>query len=54
MWGKIYEYTWWGNGVYDNTIDWGIVYKDLDTFYEVLAENGDYLIAENNDNIILE
>ena len=27
--GAIYPYTWWGNGVIDNNISWGIVYYDL-------------------------
>ena len=27
--GKIYDSTWWGNGVTDNSISWGIIYKDL-------------------------
>ena len=27
--GKIYDTTYWGNGVLDNTIGWGIIYRDL-------------------------
>ena len=27
--GAIYDSTWWGNGVIDNDIYWGIVYYDL-------------------------
>ena len=54
MWGKIYESTWWGIGVATNTINWGIVYRPLDNVYEALAENGDYLVTENGENIILE
>ena len=27
-WGKIYETTYWGNGVTDNTISWGKDYLD--------------------------
>ena len=26
--GKIYDTTYWGNGAIDNTIGWGIVYRD--------------------------
>lgn len=29
MANEIYSSSWWGNGVCDNTIDWGISYKDL-------------------------
>ena len=25
---EIYSSSYWGNGVCDNTIDWGVVYKD--------------------------
>jgi len=28
-WGKIYESTWWGDGVTNNTIGWGNIYADL-------------------------
>ena len=28
-WGKIYDTTWFGSGVVDNNISWGIVYADL-------------------------
>jgi hypothetical protein len=28
-WGKIYESTYWGNGVTDNSINWGKSYADL-------------------------
>lgn len=27
--GKIYDSTWWGNGVTDNSISWGSIYKDI-------------------------
>ena len=27
-WGKIYEASYWGNGVVDNTISWGIAYLE--------------------------
>ena len=43
--GKIYDTTYWGNGAIDNTIGWGIVYRDFidpTTAFEILAENGDY------------
>jgi hypothetical protein len=28
-WGKIYESTYWGSGVTDNSINWGKSYADL-------------------------
>ena len=28
MANEIYSSSYWGNGVCDNTIDWGVVYKD--------------------------
>ena len=28
MANEIYNSSWWGNGVCDNSIDWGVVYKD--------------------------
>ena len=53
MWGSIYikptGTTWWGNGVCDNTVNWGLVYKPYvdctpTLLYEIIAENGvDYL-----------
>lgn len=55
--GKIYDTTYWGNGALDNTIGWGIIYRDLidpTTAFEILAENGDYLRTENNKYIIIE
>ena len=55
--GKIYETTDWGNGALDNTIGWGIVYRDYidpTTAFEILAENGDYLQTEQNEYIIIE
>ena len=57
--GKIYETTYWGNGVCDNDIDWGIVYKPLTDctptpFFEVLAEDGAFLQTEQNEFIIIE
>ncbi len=27
--GSIYSSTYWGNGVTDNTISWGVVYVNL-------------------------
>lgn len=55
--GKIYETTYWGTGALDNNIGWGGIYKNLidpTPFFELLAENGDYLLTENNINIITE
>ena len=50
--GKIYDSTWWGVGVCDNTINWGQIYKSLvectpTPLFEILAENGDFLITES-------
>jgi len=62
MANEIYNSSYWGNGVCDNTIDWGETYKDwagctptppiVGDF--IIAENGDYVLAENNDNLIIE
>jgi len=41
--GKIYDSTWWGNGVTDNSISWGIIYKDL-------AGSDDFIITVKTDN----
>ena len=41
--GKIYDSTWWGNGVTDNSISWGITYKDL-------AGSDDFIITVKTDN----
>tara|TARA_R100001460_G_C3467962_1_gene166798 strand:+ start:374 stop:556 length:183 start_codon:yes stop_codon:yes gene_type:complete len=54
--GKIYETTYWGQGAIDNTIGWGNVYEqfvDPTEFSEILAENGDFLLTEQNEYIIL-
>lgn len=50
-WGKIYDSTWWGDGVCDNNIDWGQIYKALvdctpTPLFEILTEDGNYLITE--------
>ena len=50
--GKIYDTTYWGDGVCDNTINWGQIYKALvdctpTPLFEILAENGDFLITES-------
>jgi len=57
--GLIYTSTWWGDGVCDNTVEWGSVYKSIagcspTPFFEVLAENGDFLLTEQDINITLE
>tara|TARA_R110000744_G_scaffold10295_1_gene32101 strand:+ start:443 stop:706 length:264 start_codon:yes stop_codon:yes gene_type:complete len=62
MWGSIYikptGTTWWGDGVCDNTVSWGIVYKpyvDCTPDFEIIAENGDFLKTEiGNENLITE
>lgn len=41
--GKIYDSTWWGNGVTDNSISWGSIYKDL-------AGSDDFIITVKTDN----
>ena len=45
--------TWWGDGVCDNTVNWGLVYKPYvdcppppSTSEEIAAENGDSLLTE--------
>lgn len=59
MANEIYSSSNWGSGVCDNDISWGIVYKPFANcsptpFFEVLAENGDFLLTEQNINITLE
>ena len=53
--GKLYETTWWVSVC--QFYPWGYVYYDIancgGTTY-ILAENGDFLIAENSDNLIQE
>ena len=49
-WGKIYDTTWWGY----SSSTWGNVYQGLAKPYEVLAEDGAFLMTENGDNIIIE
>ena len=62
MWGSIYikptGTTWWGDGVCDNTVNWGLVYKPYvdctpTLLYEILAENGDYLLTETNNSFLV-
>ncbi len=55
-WGKIYDTTYWGLPEEDG---WGGIYYDdanpsPTPFFEVLAENGDYLLTEQDINITLE
>lgn len=54
--GKIYETTWWG---LPTETGWGSIYYDEANpsptpFFEVLAENGDYIITEINEYVIIE
>jgi len=49
--GKIYDSTWCGVSVCDNTINWGKIYKALvdctpTPLFEILTEDGNYLITE--------
>ena len=61
MWGSIYitptGTTWWGDGVCDNKVSWGIVYKpyvDCTPDFEIIAENGvDYLLTEANNEFLI-
>jgi len=55
-WGKIYETTWWGNPTVSG---WGSIYYPYTDptptpFFEILAENGDFLQTEQNEYIIIE
>lgn len=54
--GSIYTSTWWGY-VEENGYG-GIYYDDANPsptpFFEVLAENGDYVITEQNEYVIIE
>jgi hypothetical protein len=55
-WGKIYDTSWWGSPTEN---DWGNSYYDYANpsptpFFEVLAENGDYVITEQNEYVIIE
>jgi hypothetical protein len=38
MANEIYNTTWWGSGVCDNTIGWGIVYKPYASCYTALTD----------------
>lgn len=53
---QIYTDSWWGS-VCDDTIGWGIVYRDIAgcgpiVAINLIAENGDNLIDEQNNNLI--
>tara|TARA_A200000159_G_C7332939_1_gene343763 strand:- start:2545 stop:2727 length:183 start_codon:yes stop_codon:yes gene_type:complete len=55
--GSIYTTTNFGNGVCDNAIDWGIIYRNIANctplvFDNLIAENGDNLIDEIGNNLI--
>ncbi len=50
--------TWWGDGVCDNTVNWGLVYKPYvdctpTPFFEIIAENGDFLFTEANNEFLI-
>ena len=55
----IYYKTWWGFGAC-NDIGWGSVYKPFvdctpTLLFEIIAENGDFLLSEvNNEFLITE
>ena len=49
--GSIYTTTDFGNGVCDNAIDWGIIYRAIANCTPISVDN---LIAENGDNLISE
>lgn len=48
--GKIYDTSNFGSPVENG---WGGIYYDL-TEFEILAEDGNYLLTEDNNKIILE
>ncbi len=55
-WGEIYNTTYWGEPTQS---DWGNSYwtyanPSPTPFDEVLAENGDYLLTQQDENIIIE
>ncbi len=54
---EIYYKTWWGIGACNN-IGWGIVYKPYvdctpTLQFEIIAENGDFLLTESNNEFII-
>jgi len=54
--GEIYNTSWWGLPTENG---WGNIYYPYANpsptpFDEVLAENGDYLLTQQNENIIIE
>lgn len=55
-WGKIYDTSWWGNPTENGwgNIYWNYANPSPTPFFEVLAENGDYVITEQNEYIIIE
>ena len=58
-WGKVYDSTWWGkDGVCENTIGWGDIYKSLvdctpTVLFEIETEDGNYMIAEGASTVYL-
>ena len=53
----IYYKTWWGFGAC-NDIGWGSVYKPFvdctpTLEFEIIAENGDFLLSENNNDFLI-
>ena len=57
--GKIYETTDWGNGVCDNSIEWGEVYQSIANCgptapQYLIAQDGSFLKDEQNNSLIYE
>jgi len=53
----IYDKTWWGLGACNN-VGWGSVYKPFvdctpTLLFEIIAENGDFLLSENNNDFLI-
>lgn len=53
----IYDKTWWGLGACNN-VGWGSVYKPFvdctpTPFFEIIAENGDFLLTEANNEFLI-
>jgi hypothetical protein len=50
-WGKIYETSYWGNGIEDNTISWGRIYAD-EAGYSTLTDR--YALRVQTDGGVVE
>jgi hypothetical protein len=55
--GSIYTRSYFGNGVIDNDIGWGAIYKSLvdpTRLFEILTESGDYVLSQNGEYLVTE